>query len=517
MMQFSSFRCNIAMLGVLLLTSYAKVLAQKEDYRWLSGYSSEGGYDSVWGFYFGISHLDFNQTPRSISYDSLGIYFNRTNVSYCNADGNLLFYSNGIHVRNGIDAVIENADSLNWGPYIYLQNPIVMKRGYSPPQAILALSNPSQPNQYFIINTYLDTSSIFGLVVDEVKYHLLDMNANAGLGKMIQKNKTVVSSTIAMEIAATRHGNGRDWWIIARQQGTNCYHRLLLDNTGINELPDLYCGGTNTYIGDAGAFAISPDGSKVAHSTGYNGVNLFDFDRCSGELSNPVNLPIDNSDSSWFPAGAAFSPNGRFLYVSLLRHVIQYDLQAADIAASADTVAVYDGHQAPFASIFFTMQLGPDGKIYESCGNGETVYHVINQPDKKGDSCEFVQHGIQLPSPSLGVPNFPNYRLVALPNSPCDTLGTSISQLATRNPQLTIFPNPATEFVVIDYATAADWSKGELHLFIYDTKGAVIHEQPLPMYSGFQKITCTQWPSGVYQATIKRRETTIATGRVVKN
>ncbi|MBL7779121.1 MAG: T9SS type A sorting domain-containing protein, partial [Chitinophagales bacterium] len=111
----------------------------------------------------------------------------------------------------------------------------------------------------------------------------------------------------------------------------------------------------------------------------------------------------------------------------------------------------------------------------------------------------------------------PNYRLGALPNSPCDTLGTSISQPTTRNPQLTIFPNPATEFVVIDYATAADWSKGELQLYVYDTKGAVIHEQPLPMYSGFQKITCTQWPIGVYQVTIKRGETTIATGRVVKN
>ncbi|MBL7778584.1 MAG: T9SS type A sorting domain-containing protein [Chitinophagales bacterium] len=498
-----------------LLLCHLFTLCQKEDYVWLQGYNSEYGFDTATNKWLGITKFDFNHQPMQMSYDSLGIYFNRTNVSYCNADGNLLFYSNGIHVRNGLDAKIENADSLNWGPYIYLQNPTVMKRGYSPPQAILALSNPSQPNQYFIINTYLDTSSVFGLVVDAVKYHILDMNSNAGLGRMVEKNKTVVSSMIAMEIAATRHGNGRDWWIIARQQGANCYHRLLLDNTGIKEIPDLYCGGTDTYIGDVGAFAISPDGSKVAHSTGYNGVNLFDFNRCNGELSNPVNLAVNNSDSSWFPAGAAFSPNGRFLYVSLLRHVIQYDLQAPDIAASVDTVAVYDGHQAPFASLFFTMQLGPDGKIYESCGNSETVYHVINQPDKKGDSCEFIQHGIDLPSYCLGVPHFPNYRLGALPGSPCDTLSVGTRDEGREPRAIQVYPNPASEYVVIDYA-GVDWGKGALHLYIYDAKGAVVHEQPLPMYSGFQKITCTQWLSGVYQATVKRGEATIATGRVVK-
>ncbi|MBL7778590.1 MAG: T9SS type A sorting domain-containing protein [Chitinophagales bacterium] len=499
-----------------LLLCHLFTLCQKEDYVWLQGYNSEYGFDTATNKWLGITKFDFNHQPMQMSYDSLGMYFNRTNVSYCNADGNLLFYSNGIHVRNGIDAVIENADSLNWGPYLYLVYPYLIKRGYLTTQGILALPDPANKDQYYIINTYLDSSATWIVVVDEVRYHVLNMAANAGLGTMVEKNKTILNSILAWEMACVRHGNGRDWWIVVRKWDSNCYHRILISTDGPKELPELYCGGLELYGGEIGAFATSPDGSRIAHLSNFNGVNLFDFDRCNGVLSNPVNIPVYNADTSWAPGGAAFSPNGRFLYISLTRLVLQYDLQAPDIAASVDTVAVYDGHQAPFGSYFYTMQLGPDGKIYESCGNGETVYHVINYPDKKGDSCGFVQHGIDLPSYCLGVPNFPNYRLGTLPGSSCDTLGTSISQLATRNPQLTIFPNPATEFVVIDYATTADWSKGELRLFIYDTKGAVIHEQPLPMYSGFQKITCTQWPSGVYQATIKRRETTIATGRVVK-
>ncbi|MBL7778789.1 MAG: T9SS type A sorting domain-containing protein [Chitinophagales bacterium] len=514
----SSYRNQLRVIAICLICLLATcIYAQKEDYIWLQGYQSDAGYDSGWQHLFGISQFNFNQSPMVVTYDSLGINFSKTNTSYCNSDGNLLFYTNGIQVRNSLDEIIENADSLNWGWLITNFDQSISKGGYRTTQGIFVLPSPTTTNEYYILNTLVDSNnSGFILDIPQIRYHLLNMNANTGHGQMIERDKVALNGSLSSwEMAAIKHGNGRDWWVLAREVSSNCYYRLLLAPNGINVLPK-YCSGTSVPF-EVGSFAVSPDGSKLAHfNIGY-GINIFDFDRCNGDLINPVSIPIPFLiDSGWGANGAAISPNNRFLYIGITKYVLQYDLQAADIAASVDTVAIYDGFQAPFGSFFHTMQLGPDGKIYESCGGGETVYHVINQPDKKGDSCEFVQHGIQLPSPSLGVPNFPNYRLGALPGSPCDTLGTSISQLATRNPQLTIFPNPATEFVVIDYATAADWSKGELHLFIYDTKGAVIHEQPLPMYSGFQKITCTQWPSGVYQATIKRRETTIATGRVVK-
>src|SRR5207247_1684286 len=149
----------------------------------------------------------------------------------------------------------------------------------------------------------------------------------------------------------------------------------------------------------------------------------YDFDRCTGVLSNPINLPLPIIvANSWLGMGVAISPNNRFLYVSLTRHLYQFDLWAPDIFGSIDTVGIYDGFQGSFASLFHTAKLGPDGKIYISCGNSDTVYHVINQPDLKGYSCEFRQHAIHLSRPSLGVPSFPNYRTGALNRSPCDTL-----------------------------------------------------------------------------------------------
>ncbi|MBL0309892.1 MAG: hypothetical protein IPP77_09520 [Bacteroidetes bacterium] len=98
----------------------------------------------------------------------------------------------------------------------------------------------------------------------------------------------------------------------------------------------------------------------------------------------------------------------------------------SDVASSIDTIGIYDGFHTPrwsvFQSLFHTAQIAPNGKIYISCGNSIDYYHVINEPDKKGDSCHFVQRGLRLPSQSLGVPSFPNYRLGKLAASECDTI-----------------------------------------------------------------------------------------------
>ncbi|MCB0548394.1 MAG: PKD domain-containing protein [Phaeodactylibacter sp.] len=129
-------------------------------------------------------------------------------------------------------------------------------------------------------------------------------------------------------------------------------------------------------------------------------------------------------DSAW-SGGVAISPNSRFLYVSSFKNVYQYDLWAEDIPASKDTVAVWDGFMVPpvFATTFFLMQLGPDGKIYINSNNAVPYLHVINNPDLPGDSCDVCQHCVALPSwNSFSLPNFPNYRLGHLQGSPCDTL-----------------------------------------------------------------------------------------------
>ena len=209
--------------------------------------------------------------------------------------------------------------------------------------------------------------------------------------------------------------------------------------------------------------------------------------------------------------GSAFSPNSRFLYVNATTQSYQFDLWA-----SIDTVAFFDGAQNPFGCAFHTMQIAPDGKIYISCGNTEWVYHVIDRPDEKGDSCLFRQHAIELPSTVDGVPNFVNYRLGALTGSACDTLtGLNNTQQSEREKQIKVYPNPASSFVVVDYGFT-NWNKGEVSLEIRNELGQIVFKQQLPMYSGFQKVDVSQFAFGAYNALIKRHEQIIGIAKFSK-
>ena len=509
-------------LALLCIPSHA----QKNDYIWLMGYNSNSPGDSSLqgGAYFGISKLDFNQSPAQISYDSLGMNFSRTNVSYCDDDGNLLFYSNGIYVANALDEPIQNSIGLNTGYVTTTWDPGIQTGGYRLPQAILALPSLNIPEQYFLIHSFTDSfpnSNGGDLYYPKILSSLLDLRMNAGHGEMLYKKQDLITGSFGFELTATKHANGRDWWIIVQKRNSNCYYRILLDPSGFHVLSDLTCGGdTVLELGPSASEVFSPDGTKFAHYDVLGSINIFDFDRCTGELSNPVSMPLPIwTDSMWFGNGVAFSTNSRFLYVAATKYLLQYDTWATNIPSSVDTIGVYDGFYTAnipvLQTLFNTPQLAPDGKIYISTGNGTNYFHVINNPDEKGALCNFVQHGLKLRSFNNGIPNFPNYRLGALAGSACDTLQTSVNGVIEKEKILKVFPNPATDAVTIDYGYT-NWEKGDVDLEITNAAGQLVYTQHLPMYSGFQRLNIMQYANGVYNVEIKRGNTIVATSQFVK-
>jgi WD40 repeat protein len=341
--------------------------------------------------------------------------------------------------------------------------------------------------------------------------------ANNGQGNVIYKNRTLLQGDLGQQVPAVKHGNGKDWWLLIQSRNTNCFYPVLLTDTGLQVMASQTCGGQPVGDTDITSVAFSPDGSKFAHFAVYGGLNIYNFDRCTGELSSPIYYPLDIAkDSSWLGNGIAFSPNSRFLYVSATKIVLQFDMWASNILASIDTVAVYDGFKFPLGSYFDEAQLGPDGKIYISCGNSELDYHVIKNPDGKGDSCSFAQHSILLTSPSVCVPYFPNYRLGALTGSACDTI-TGLNEVAraAKEQILKVFPNPATDITTVDYGFT-DWNKTQPNLEICNTLGQTVYSQVLPMYSGFQKIDVSRFADGMYTVFIKRDNVVVATQKLVK-
>ncbi len=514
-------------LFAILITLPGLVQAQKNDYNWLTGYDSyyHNVHDSaVRGYTFGDMKLDFNDTPVAITFDSLEMNFDKATTTYSDSEGNILFYTNGIYIANALNLPIENSDSLNAGYIELVWDPTIFTGGYRTPQGVIGLPSVANSNQYYLLSSFIDivpNSNQSEAYYPKMLSALIDMSANGGLGQVLYKNQPLITDNLGAAIQCVKHGNGRDWWILVQKRNTNCFYWMLLDTAGFHVMPDLTCTGDTIYYDQSDASCFSPDGTKFAYLGAISGLNIYDFDRCTGLLSDPRNLPLPSIvDSLWGGIGVSISPNSRFLYLSLTHQIYQFDLWADNIFSTVDTIGIYNGGHMPntpqVETDFFTQQLGPDGKIYMSCGNAVPYYHVINNPDEKGTLCNFVQDGVVLPTLTIGIPNFPNYRLGSLTQSQCDSLTTFTQDIRDAKEKiLKVFPNPANDYTTIDYGFT-DWNKGPISLEISDAIGQIIYTQPLPMYSGFQKLNITHFAAGIYNVSIKRSGATIAVAKLVK-
>jgi hypothetical protein len=528
MKDFNAKRLITGFTIVLCMLQWQVVLSQKFDYIWLSGNDSKfhnihDPCDSLEG----VVKLDFNQNPVQVSFDSIATDFQATDVCFSDSNGNLLFYSNGTRVVNAHDNIIENGDSLNFGYLLYDDAGYTIDTvlGDVAPQGIIALPNPASGNQYYLVYAFGDTTPFVeggGNYVAKILTALVDMQANGGLGQIIYKDSSILEGVgeLGESVPAVKHGNGRDWWLLAQKRNTNCFYEILLDSSGPH-VTDTFCLGPTVPSGYQDQSCFSPDGSKFAYFANTSGLSVYDFDRCTGKLSNAKYLSYsDLKDTARFVVGIAISPNSRFLYASLVAHLYQLDLWNDNLLNSLDTIGIFEslwndcGTTSPSTSGY--CQLAPDGKIYITGIGGAPFYHVINNPDEQGSTCNLVQYGLSLPTLEEGIPNYPNYRLGALTQSQCDTLASLTAiQRAAKEQIIKVYPNPATDYAVIDYGFT-DWSKAQPNLEICNTLGQVVHAQILPMYSGLQKIDVSTWAGGMYTVYIKRNGGVIARSKFVK-
>ena len=503
---------------LLLLLSHI-CRAQKEDYIWLSGYDSNVGYDTVANHYLGINKLDFNYTPRLVTYDStIGINFGRTVVSYSDSTGSLLFYSNGIEIRNRWDEVIQNSRKMNDGWLINSWDTNIAILGYRLPQAVLALPIPNKSDDYLFFQCFLDSNQgITDIIVPKVLITHLSMSQNLGHGYVLYRDSLLLTDTFSGYITACKHANGRDWWILAQKLNSNCYYRILLTEDGAQVMSDQTCAGVVSPYGGGGASCFSNDGSKYAVVDYLKGILLYDFNRCEGKLYNPHNYPIPALvDSGWTLSGSAFSPDSRFLFVSIGEYLLQFDTWQTDPLSNPDTIARFDGFADPFGSYYCQSQLGPDGKIYIASGNGESNLSVIDSPDQKGQACHFIPHGLHTIAYQLGPPNNPNYRLGILLGSPCDTL-TALREINSNDLNISVYPNPSQSYFIVDYGNV-NWSiHDELVVSVIDITGQTIYTSSLPQYSALHKVNSSSFASGIYLVRIEDSGgRVLAVKRVVK-
>ena len=471
--------------------------------------------DSVWCFGDGAK-INFK---NGISIDSSSVNTRGSCVSICDSIGNLLFYFSGTPlalfgqypksamVYNKLDMTLLDGDSMV-GDAWYKEYVIV--------------NNPMHNNQFIVFCAGVTTS-------EGLYYSLVDMTQDSGRGAVVQKNVQLLDSTywVADGLTAIKHGNGRDWWVICR------HWELPANNEFMYYLvtPDsIYLHHTQN-IGDVVQSSLyrietSHDGSKVACVTNKGLMSVYDFDRCNGSLYNEFYLEHETTNFNLFPFywDCEFSPNKRYLYVSqayspydTASYLLRFDLQAANIAASRDTLFATE-----FSAIGGLIELAPDGKIYWSCAYNppNTWYYpypdsahnyinenlsVINYPDSS--FCNFQPFSFYLGGKRTyyGLPNNPNYELGPLQGSPCDTLSANLAPNT---------PNPLQGGLNTTYISAweklfvnASGLKGkQLTATIYDATGKEKLARGKPPGGGLGvfgghftlDVDCAGWPSGLY-------------------
>jgi hypothetical protein len=338
-------RAVYAALALVLAPLFTMVNAQQGiNNLWMGGYEDES--PPPWG---GVD-LDFMSGSLVISTPTRTIDFVRTNANITDEDGQLLFSTNGAYIANATGDTMMNGSGLS--PSWYTSQ---YPEGLNIPQACLILAKPEADNIYYLFHGTWDNPE--GQCSDHLYLSTIDMGLDGGLGGVVTKNVIVIADSLNTgKITAVRHANGRDWWILCHKVNTSIYYRVLITPEGVASIEQQSAGLVRH--GDAGQVCFSPDGSRFSYYCAFTeDLEIFDFDRCSGLLSSPVHIPIDDVN---FAGGVAFSPNGRFLYVSSTEDVYQYDMEAPNIAASMIHIAHWDGFYSPFppfATMFWSSPL----------------------------------------------------------------------------------------------------------------------------------------------------------------
>lgn len=364
--------------AVLLFFCYP-LIAQREYTKWFFGNNAA---------------MDFSQgSPTNLTVNAMADTDNPATMS--DSLGNILFYSNGISVWNRNHTIMPNGNGLLGH----------LSGGHT----ATAVKKPGSDSIY-----YLFTMDAFagnrGL-----KYNIIDMTLDGGLGDVITGQKNITLLPVASEqIVPVLHANGRDIWIVTHPWNSSTYHTYLIDCNGLNINPVVSTigrprnGNTNNATGQ---ITVNPANNRIATANWGDGYwELYDFDNATGVLSN-VKLFTQNQ----MPWGIEFSPDGNLLYLSgwTTHYVSQYNLtnySTAAISTSEINLGNVNGPGAPYFTGY--MQRAPDGKIYIAVYL-DTHLAVINNPNVVGPGCNLVDDGYNLggPTSSAGLPD----KIVALP------------------------------------------------------------------------------------------------------
>jgi hypothetical protein len=376
-------------------------------------------YGNVWcmGFHHGIN---FNTIPPS-HFDTSSVFTNGGSASVCDINGQLLFYTDGGRVWDKLHQQMPNGYSMGYAPSFFYDTISMDSLRISATQTavILPIENSTK---YYIFTVDFRSSSSHSL-----KYHIIDMTVNNGLGDVVLKNQ-ILANGFSEKLTATRHCNGQDWWVVARKRDGDEYFSYLVTPDSVISMPLIsHTNVTSNSSECCGNTKISPNGKWLSSSYGsYGGIELAKFNNSNGSIE----ILWQDFLPSWKTGyGIAFSGDSRYLYGatqvqdsipdstgnnSLYNNIDRYFLDSMDSLQilQSKTQLLHTDSMRNFTS----LQLAPDGNIY---GRGDIYDPSLDifirselftiKPDSDSLSpTPFIYYPIPFVGWPWGLPSFPD-------------------------------------------------------------------------------------------------------------
>jgi gliding motility-associated-like protein len=359
---------------LLLFLSPIVTWAQRENNHWTFGYQLGLQFDTGVPVFF----------PNSVQ-TAEGC------AAVSNSNGQLLFYSNGNKVFDANHNVMPNGNGL-------LGNLNAAGHG-SAFQGVVITPAIGNSNRY-----YLFTLDPIELVTPAypgyLRYSVVDMSLNGGLGDVVAGQKNTVLDSMLGEKMTTATGAGCYNWLMVHEQTGNRFHAYKIDLSGVSAIPVISTSGqsipTSSHIGYQ--MKMSPNDSLLIN-TSFRSAELHDFNRATGILSNARPVAIDTMAVNY---GCEFSPDGSKLYFASSIAPIgltQYDLSLLPNMTSVNNSRTRVNQTARLADI----RAAPDGKLYIIDLDANRLA-VVSNPGLPGAACGYVPDaGIVFPSLPLSL------------------------------------------------------------------------------------------------------------------
>lgn len=341
--------------------------------------------------------LDFNSgNPVPVSGSAMNTMEGVSSIA--DASGNLLFYTDGVNVWNKNNLIMPNGTGL-LGHASSSQSSVIVQR-------------PLSTRYYYIFTVSFQNAN------NGVRYSVVDMNANGGLGDVITKNVLLHDKT-SEKICIVRHCNNIDFWVVTRDVGRS-FRTWLVTNSSISPpvisnisaytvIDDITTAQSSSKLGQLKA-NLQGNRLGVCYYDPINVVTTAVFNNSTGVVSNETTLSTGAVKTK--PYGCEFSPNGSVFYVGYNsgQAIHQYNLCVSTPSISRIILATT-------AVGFFTgsFQLASNGKIYfcrqDAVGTLSTL-SVINNPDIVGLGCNLSLWSVPTGcSTTFGLPNNAQYYL----------------------------------------------------------------------------------------------------------